>query len=120
MATQFRSTPVFVSVIAAIAVLGSANAHALEFKNISGKWCTTGGSEQFNRNTLIAVPSSNRKPLIYKITKYEFTDTKVVVYWIGTSGKHTSTDFGAFSADGQGMVQLLTKEAPERAFHRCK
>lgn len=104
----------------AVGTLGCASAAALEYKNIAGKWCTRGGSEQFDRKNLIAMPSGTNARRIYPIVRFDFSAKKVTVEWKDTKKNETyTTDFGEFSADGRRMVQLPNERGPRREFHRC-
>lgn len=114
-----RHRDLWVTAIAVIA-LGCDNAAAAEFKDISGKWCTSGGSEQFGRQNLIAIPAGAGERRVYPIERYDFGATQVTVHWRDTKkGETYTTDFGEFSADGRGMVQLPNEKGPRREFHRC-
>jgi hypothetical protein len=101
------------------AAFGCGNALAVEFADISGKWCTTGGSELFGRDNLIAIPSSTGERRVYPIVRYDFSGTQVTVVWKNPKGETVSTDFTEFSADGRRMVQLANKDGPRREFRRC-
>jgi hypothetical protein len=116
---QFRSAFAFGSAMLAVVAFGCADAAALTFESIAGKWCTAGGSEQFDRNNLIAIPASSRERRVYPIVRYDFTDTEVTVTWKDAKGENVHTDFGEFSADGRRMVQLANEAGPRREFRRC-
>ena len=104
----------------AVGALGCASAAALEFKDIAGKWCTGGGTEQFNRKNLIAIPSGTNDRRIYPIERFDFGDKKITVVWKDTKKNETyTTDFAEFSPDRRRMVQLPNEKGPRREFHRC-
>jgi hypothetical protein len=116
---QSRNVLAFVSVLTAIGVFTCADATAVTFEDIAGKWCTTGGSEQFDRKNLIAIPSSSHERRVYPIVRYDFTDTMVTVVWKTKDNENVSTDFAEFSADNRRMVQLKNDAGPRREFRRC-
>jgi hypothetical protein len=101
------------------AAFGCGNAVALDFADISGKWCTAGGSEEFDRDNLIAIPASTRERLVYPIVSYDFAATKVTVIWKNAKGENVHTDFAEFSSDRRRMVQLPFEGGPRREFRRC-
>jgi hypothetical protein len=103
----------------AIVIFTATNAGAVTFESIAGKWCTAGGTEQFDRNNLIAILSSTGERRVYPIQKYDFTHAMVTVTWKDAKNEISETDFGEFSADGRQMVQLENKKGPRREFHRC-
>ena len=119
MATEYGSVCAAVALLA-IGVLGCGGASALEFKDIAGKWCTRGGTEQFDRDTLTAVPAETNQPRVYPVERYVFHAKKVTVVWRDDSRRESyTTDFASFSADGRHMVQLKNAAGPRREFHRC-
>ena len=104
----------------AFSVIGCGDATAVEFKDIAGRWCTRGGTEQFDRDSLTAVPTETKQPRVYRIERYDFRPSKVTVVWRDDSrGESYTTDFANFSADGRRMVQLRNAAGPRREFHRC-
>jgi hypothetical protein len=116
---QFCQALVFASAMMAAGILACADASALEFADISGKWCTAGGSEQFNRDNLIAIPASTGERRVFPIVGYDFTGTQVTVTWKDAKGESVHTDFAEFSADRRRMVQLPSDAGPRREFRRC-
>jgi hypothetical protein len=106
--------------LVAAGVLGCGRADAVEFKDIAGKWCTSGGTEEFDRDNLTAIPAGGNQRRVYPIERYDFGAKKVTVVWRDdTRGESYTTDFANFSADGQRMVQLKNAAGPRRQFHRC-
>ena len=103
----------------AIVIFIGTNAEAVTFESIAGKWCTAGGSEQFDRNNLIAILSSNGERHVFPIERYDFTDSMVTVTWKNAKSESVHTNFSEFSADGRRMVQLKNEAGPRREFHRC-
>ena len=110
----------FVTVlVAAAAAVTAADARSLSARALYGKWCSSGGSEQFDDDTLTAVTRSGTRHR-FKITRYEVTPDTVIVHWINDKGERVSTDFGEFSADRDRMVQMRNEDGPRREFHRCR
>ena len=97
--------------------LGTTHAAALNYEDISGRWCTEGGTEQFDRDNLIAVIASNGQRHVFPIVRYDYFETKVTVIWKDEEGKEWRTDFAEFSRER--MVQLQNERGPRREFHRC-
>ena len=95
------------------------SAMAVTFEDIAGKWCTGGGSEQFNRDNLIAVITSTGEQHVFAIVSYDFTGTQATVTWKDAKGGTVHTDFAEFSGDDRRMVQLGTEKTPRRELHRC-
>jgi hypothetical protein len=117
---QIRNATFLVATVAAVAALPSTRADALAFKDIAGKWCTAGGTEQFDRENLIAIPSSNGERRVHPIVSYDFKESTITVIWKDNQGKTVETSFGEFSANGRQMVQLPTEAGPRREFRRCE
>jgi len=92
---------------------------AYTFENIAGKWCTAGGSEQFDRDNMIAIVARTGERRNYHIVSYEYLDERIRVTWQNAEGKTVHTDFAKFSTDGRQMVQLKFERGPRREFHRC-
>ena len=107
---------------AAVAVMLATQAAAADhkFEDIAGKWCTTGGSEQFDRENLIVVLTSNNgERRVFSILDYVYSDDKIEVKWTNKKGEKVHTFFGEFSSNGREMVQLESEHGPRRQFHRC-
>jgi hypothetical protein len=96
--------------------LGGATAHT--FEDIAGKWCTAGGSEQFERENLVAVIASTGERRVFPIVGYEYIDDLIRVTWKDKE-KSVHADYAEFSRDGRQMVQLKNTAGPRREFHRC-
>jgi len=104
----------------AVALLGALNctvAAALGFEDIAGKWCTSGGSEQFDRENLIAVVASTGERRVFPILDYEYQPDSIRVTWRNAKGERVHTDFAEFN--GAGMVQIENEVGPRREFRRC-
>jgi hypothetical protein len=96
--------------------VGPTAAHT--FEDIAGKWCTAGGSEEFESENIIAVIASTGERRVFPIVGYEYADDKITVTW-KEKGKDVHTDYAEFSRDGRRMVQLKNTAGPRREFHRC-
>jgi hypothetical protein len=114
-----RNGFMFLATVAMTAALNCVQAEAVGFEDIAGKWCTTGGVEMFERNNLIAIPTSTRQQLVYPVVSYEFKDGLVRIIWKNEKGNEVSTDYAEFSTDNQRMTQLANEKGPRREFHRC-
>ena len=95
-----------------------SEAAAHKFEDIAGKWCTAGGTEQFDRENLIAVVASTGERRVYPIVGYEYLDDKIRVTWKDKE-KPVHADYAEFSRDGRRMVQLKNDAGPRRELHRC-
>jgi hypothetical protein len=110
---------ILIILVAAAAAVTAADARSLSARAIYGKWCTSGGSEQFDDDTLTAVTRSGNRHR-FKVTRYEVTPDRVTVHWMNDKGERVSTDFDEFSADGERMAQMRNEDGPRREFHRCR
>ena len=120
MGTEYSNVCLAGLAVLAFGVVGCGRATAVEFKDIAGKWCTSGGTEQFDRDSLTATPAGTTQQRVYPIERYDFRAKKVTVVWRDDSrGESYTTDFANFSADGRHMVQLRNAAGPRREFHRC-
>jgi hypothetical protein len=100
--------------------LGTANAQArkLAFPDISGKWCGEITDYTFARTALTVHFHNGSKKRVWKVKKYDFSDTWINVVW-GFGG---NTVFGEFSENGKAMAQQPNTsgdKGPRRPFHRC-
>jgi hypothetical protein len=105
------------SAVALLGALSCTAAAALGFGDIQGRWCTAGGSEQFDRENLIAVVASTGERRVFPILDYDFQSDLIRVTWRNAKGERVHTDFAEF--DGNGMVQLENEVGPRREFRRC-
>src|ERR1700694_4057476 len=118
MLSNLCKAAIFASFCVVAAICGSADAAALTEKDILGMWCTgPGGRTEFTRTHLNIVRVSDKKKLRFRITKYDFSDTTVIVYWTAADGSASQTTYGKFAPDGRTMIQLKT--TPERPHRRC-
>ena len=103
-----------------VAVLSAglvADASALSFKNIAGKWCGETTNYRFNRDSLTVVFLNGSPTKKFKVTSYEYLGDTVKMHWINKGA--TYTDFSEFSADGRTMAQQKNEAGPRRPFRRC-
>jgi hypothetical protein len=103
--------------VAAFGALSCTAAAAIGFEDIAGRWCTTGGSEQFDRDNLVAVVASTGERRVFAIVDYDFRADLIRVTWRNAKGASVHTDFTEFAGDG--MVQLESEAGPRREFRRC-
>jgi hypothetical protein len=89
------------------------------FEDINGKWCTQGGSEQFDHDNLVAVVASSGERRVYPIVSYDFQSDLVRVTWKNEKGETVHTDFSEFSRNGRRMIQIQNEAGPRREFYRC-
>jgi hypothetical protein len=95
-------------------------AAALAFEDIAGKWCTSGGSEQFDRDNLIAIRAATGERLVYPVVRYDFTPTQVTVTWTNRKGENVHTDFTFESNPNERLlIQLANTVGPRRELRRC-
>ena len=119
MNRQLRSALLVGSTVMAIGALSCTAAAALTFESIAGKWCTAGGSEQFDQENLTAIVAANGERRVYPIVSYDYQENLIRVTWRNQKGENVHTDFAEFSGDGQHMVQLKNEAGPRREFTRC-
>ena len=79
---------------------------------------TVGGTEQFDREKLIALPSSDGGRRVITIIRYDFKEKMITVIWKDElrNNKMVHTDFDEFSADGRQMVQLPNDQGHRHKF----
>lgn len=118
MSGHLRTAAAIVLAIS-MATLASGGAAAFAFEDISGKWCATGGTEQFDRENLVVILKQNGERYVFPIVKYEPGAAFLRVVWKNGKGEEVHTDFAEFSADRRSMVQLSSDAGPRREFHRC-
>jgi hypothetical protein len=114
---MWRKAVLFGAAVTTFGALNCTVAAALGFEDIAGKWCTTGGSEQFDRNNLTAVIASTGEQRVFAILNYDFQADLIRVTWRNAKGESVHTDFAEF--DGGAMVQLENDAGPRREFRRC-
>jgi hypothetical protein len=105
-----------------VAILSAAlvaEASALSFKNIAGKWCGDITSYQFSRDALTVRFFNGSPTRKFKVTSYEYLGATVKMHWVN-KGEKLFTDFSEFSADGRTMAQQKSDAGPRRPFRRCK
>jgi hypothetical protein len=105
--------------VMAIGALSCTSAAALSFENIHGKWCTQGGSEQFDQDNLVAVVAATGDRRVYPIVSYDYQADTIRVIWKNEKGENVQTDFSEFSRNGRRMVQVPNEVGPRREFYRC-
>ena len=119
MSRQLRNAVVVGSAVIALGALGCSGASAVTFEDINRKWCTEGGSEQFDHDNLVAIVASTGERRTYAIVSYDYKDNMIRVTWKNEKGENVHTDFSEFSRNGRRMVQLKNEAGPRREFYRC-
>jgi hypothetical protein len=114
---MLRKAIIVGSAVAAFGAVNCTVAAALSFEDITGKWCTQGGSEQFDRDNLTAVVTGTSEPRVFAILGYDFQANLIRVTWRNAKGESVHTDFAEFHDNG--MVQLENDVGPRREFRRC-
>jgi hypothetical protein len=117
MKSMLRRAALVSATMAAFGALSCTAAVALGFEDIAGRWCTAGGSEQFDRDNLIAVIASTGERHVFPIVDYDFRADLIRVTWRNAKGESVHTDFSQFAGDG--MVQIESDAGPRREFRRC-
>jgi hypothetical protein len=112
-----RASAVAIAVIAA-AFFADRDANALSYSDILGNWCSATARLEFSRTTMGVFLFSSKSHSSTRVTRYEFADSIVTVYW-EKEGAETSSDFGEFSADGRIMFLQPHDNVPRREYHRC-
>ncbi|HEY4921028.1 MAG TPA: hypothetical protein VII40_13060 [Xanthobacteraceae bacterium] len=116
---QLRNAVLIGTSVMAIGALSCTGAAALSFENINGKWCTQGGSEQFDKENLVAIVAATGDRRIYPIVSYDYQSDMIRVTWKNEKGENVHTDFSEFSRNGRRMVQVPNEVGPRREFYRC-
>jgi hypothetical protein len=109
-----------VAFLAAVLTAGvAAEAVALEYKNIAGKWCGLTTNYIFARNSLTVTFHDGSPTRKFKVTSYEMLGDTIKMHWENKDEK-LFTDFSEFSADGRTMAQQKNEAGPRRPFKRCR
>ncbi len=119
MKRHLRNALLIGAAVLAIGALSCTGAAALTFESIAGKWCTEGGSEQFDHENLIAIVAATGERRVYPIVSYDYQDDVIRVTWLNDKRERVHTDFAEFSRNGRRMVQLRNDAGPRREFFRC-
>lgn len=96
-----------------------AEAAALTFKNISGKWCGLTTNYVFRPDSLTVTFHDGTPTRKFKVTSYEYLGDTIKMHWVN-KGENLFTDFSEFSADGRSMAQQKNEAGPRRPFRRCR
>lgn len=104
---------------AALTVGLAADAVALEFKDIAGKWCGLTTNYIFARSSLTVTFNDGSPTKKFKVTSYEMLGDTIKMHWENKNEK-LFTDFSEFGADGRTMAQQKNEAGPRRPFRRCK
>lgn len=96
-----------------------AEAAALTFKNIAGKWCGVTTNYVFTQSALTVTFHDGSPARKFEVTGYEYLGDTVKMHWVN-KGEKLYTDFSEFAADGRTMAQQKNEAGPRRPFRRCK
>ena len=97
-------------------------ATALGFEDIAGKWCTTGGSEQFDRDNLIAlIASTGERRVFYDPQLRDYQADLIRVTWRNAKGESVHTDFAEFMRRRQwsSLENDVRRTSRRSEFRRC-
>jgi hypothetical protein len=108
-----------VALIASFAgwILTADIANATTYEDIVGQWCGDVTDYVFTPNTLTVKFHDNRPANVFKITRYNYTNGSVRVYWLNDADELVMV-FAEFNGSHTAMAQQENDDKP-RAFHRC-
>lgn len=89
MVLELRKTMTLALAIAAGAVFWSTGVAALSYNDVDGKWCTEARRTEFTPEHLIVFRYSDNARFNFPITRYEFSDREVRVFWVREDGRST-------------------------------
>ena len=106
--------------LAAVLTAGlAADAAALNYNTVAGRWCGEGIVYTFTSGQLVVEFSNGTPTRYFKIVEYQYSGDMVTIQWIDSNGKQVHTDFAEFSSSGRYMAQVRSDVGPRRPFHRC-
>jgi hypothetical protein len=109
---------VFAATTAVAVGCAGADAQALGYRDILGKWCSATARLEFSRQAMGLFKFADKSRSSSKVQRYEFSATGVIVHWYN-GGELTSSDFGEFSADNRTMFLQPSGDVPHREYRRC-
>ena len=111
---------IFAATTAAAISCAGADAHALNYRDILGKWCSATARLEFTRQAMGLYKFADKSRSSSKVQRYEFTPngTGVIVHWYNGS-ELTSSEFGEFSANNRTMFLQPGGNVPRREYRRC-
>lgn len=98
----------------------TAQAAALSYEDLAGRWCGLTSNYTFGRNSLTVTFHDSTPTRRFKVTSYENLPGTIKMHWENAKGEPLFTDFSEFSADGRSMAQQQNEAGPRRPFQRCK
>ena len=106
--------------LAFVLLLIAAEAQALNYPDILGKWCSATARMTLTRDTMSIFLFSTKKNASFRIKNYEFAGPLVTVNWYDDKELSSST-FGEFSADRRIIFLQPDKGSniPRREYRRC-
>lgn len=109
---------IFAATTAAAVSCAGADAHALNYRDILGRWCSATARLEFTRQAMGLYKFADKSRSSSKVQRYEFNPTGVTVHWYN-GGELTSSDFGEFSANNRTMFLQPSGNVPRREYRRC-
>jgi hypothetical protein len=119
MTGEWRKIGLTALMVAAISLSAGAPSRALDYKDFLGSWCSQTAKLTFTREHMGVKWFSDGKSAELKITKFEFHDDSVEVYWIDFEKNEVSAVYSEFSSDGRIMYLQKNSQAPHRQYKRC-
>jgi hypothetical protein len=100
------------TILAAVLCVGlAADAGALTYSTVAGRWCGEGITYTFTTGQLVVEFTDGTPTRYFKIVQYRYSRDM--------RGERVHTDFAEFSSSGRYMAQVPSNVGPRRPFHRC-
>jgi len=97
----------------------AAQSKALGYQDLLGGWCSATAKLTFTRATMTVRLFRDSSSVERKITRYEFHDSSVDVYWLDEDTHETSSTFGEFGKGGNQMFLQPADNVPHREYNHC-
>jgi hypothetical protein len=106
-------------IAAAASLYASGESKALEFRDISGAWCSATAKITFTRTAMTVDRFATHVVTTEKIVRFKYSDTAVIVFWIRDK-KEASAEYTEFSANRRTMfLKGDGNSVPRREYRRC-
>jgi hypothetical protein len=99
-------------------ILAADIANATTYEDIAGQWCGDVTDYVFTPDTLTVKFHDARPANVFQITRYNYTDDSVRVYWLNGADELVMV-FAEFNGSHTAMAQQENDNKPRRTFHRC-
>lgn len=100
-------------------IYNGGHASALEYKQISGRWCIPGvGVMEFTPTQIILNFENGSAHRIYTVEGYQNEGDVIVVNWHSQDWR-TLTAFGNLRAGGTLLSQIASDDGPARQMEGC-